>query len=75
MRALSNICGSGSYHKHKTAAERDVLIVRQHELDLFRSPSERAIEVNVSIRTVISLSEKFFIQFYYQAKPISSKLL
>ena len=52
MRALSNICGSGRYHK--TAAERDVLIVRQHELDLFRSPSERAIEVNVSIRTVIS---------------------
>ena len=73
MRALSNICGSGRYHK--TAAERDVLIVRQHELDLFRSPSERAIEVNVSIRTVIRLSEIFFIQFYYQTKPISSKPL
>ena len=73
MRALSNICGSGRYHK--TAAERDVLIVRQHELDRFRSPSERAIEVNVSIRTVISLPEIFFIQFYYQAKPISSKVL
>ena len=73
MSALSNICGSGTHHK--TDAERVVLIVRQHELDRFRSPSERAIEVNVSIRTVISLSEIFFIQFYYQAKPISSKVL
>ena len=43
---------SGSGRHRKTTTEVDALIVQQHELNRFRSPSETAIEVNVSSRTV-----------------------
>ena len=77
MRALSNSqTYRGSSRHHKTAAEHDALIVQQHELDRFRSPSKRAVEVNISSKTVRHIiSEILSIQFYYQTKPILSRLL
>ena len=63
MRALSNVSVAQVGIGRRLLKME--LIVRQHEFDRFRSPSDTSI-VNVCNRRVRGLSEIFLIQLYYQ---------